>query len=483
LNENKYFLINRGDLDDRLDPTFYLTLKQIKEDIEDKARFRYDSVKRLCEIKRGKFGHRPRNDPKLYNGIYPFIQTGDIVRAANGNQKITYSQTLNELGKRTSRLAYPPQLLMTIAANIGNTAILDYECCYPDSIVAITPKNLTELPLEYLNIYFTLFQTYIERLAPFSAQRNLNNKQLGDVPIVIPSPEVTSKVIEKFNNGVKSKIEREDKTVDLLKEIDNYLLQELNVVLPDQPTNLIQNRIFKTDWQKLTGNRFDPKKYSQQSESLIACIENSMLRKVPLKSLVVHSVAGDWGLDEKEEVNPKLFTKCLVIRATEFDNDYNLNIENSRAKFRLISNTKLKKLDIKPNDFLLEKSGGSPDQPVGRISILENELLEKNTIAYSNFIHKFRVNTDEVLPEFLFCFLKTIHNIKLTDVMQSQTNGIRNLIMREYWNQSIILPNKTKQKEIADTIYQMRAEAKQTEMDAQQGFEQTKKEIEKLILE
>ncbi len=67
--------------------------------------------------------------------------------------------------------------------------------------------------------------------------------------------------------------------------------------------------------------------------------------------------------------------------------------------------------------------------------------------------------------------------------MQSQTNGIRNLIMREYWNQTIILPNKTKQKEIADTVYKMRAEAKQTEFEAQQGFEQTKKEIEKLILE
>jgi hypothetical protein len=55
--------------------------------------------------------------------------------------------------------------------------------------------------------------------------------------------------------------------------------------------------------------------------------------------------------------------------------------------------------------------------------------------------------------------------------------------MREYWNQSIILPDKTKQQVIADTIYQIRAEAKQIELEAQLGFEQTKKEFEKLILE
>lgn len=306
----------------------------------------------------------------------------------------------------------------------------------------------------------------------------LDYPALRSIPIVYKP-----KIVAVLKNGVALKNQREAKASDLLNNIDIYLLKELNISLPIQPDNTINNRIFKTGWQKVTGNRLDPKKYSYQSESLIDCIENSKLRKVALKTLVVHSVAGDWGLDEKEEVNPKLFTKCLVIRATEFDNNYNLNIENSRAKYRLISNTKLKKLDIKQQDFLLEKSGGSPDQPVGRISILENELLEINEIAVSNFIHKFRVNTDEVLPEFLFCFLKTIHNIKLTDVMQSQTNGIRNLIMREYWNQSIILPDKKKQKEIADTIYQMRAEAKQTEIDAQEGFEQTKKEIEKLILE
>jgi hypothetical protein len=306
----------------------------------------------------------------------------------------------------------------------------------------------------------------------------LDYPALRSIPIVY-KPEI----VNLLKKGVAIKNEKESTAKGILLDIDRYLLKHLQITLAQIPASKIENRIFKTGWQKLTGNRFDPKKYSQQSEDLISCIENSSIRKVPLRSLVVHSAAGDWGLDEREEVNEKLFSKCLVIRATEFDNNFNLNIENNRAKFRLISKLKLKKLDIKANDLLLEKSGGSPDQPVGRISILENELLENNTIAYSNFIHKFRVNTNEVLPEFLFCFLKTIYNIKLTDVMQSQTNGIRNLIMREYWNQSIILPDKKKQKEIADTIYQMRAEAKQTEIDAQRGFEETKKEIENLILE
>ena len=50
----------------------------------------------ICEIKRGRFTHRPRNDPKFFNGPYPFIQTGDVVRAKGF--KVPYTQTLNEAG-------------------------------------------------------------------------------------------------------------------------------------------------------------------------------------------------------------------------------------------------------------------------------------------------------------------------------------------------------------------------------------------------
>ena len=35
-------------------------------------------IEEACEIKRGKFSHRPRNEPRFYGGKYPFIQTGDV---------------------------------------------------------------------------------------------------------------------------------------------------------------------------------------------------------------------------------------------------------------------------------------------------------------------------------------------------------------------------------------------------------------------
>ncbi len=447
-----------------------------------KARLLHKVTLRVVD---GPFGTQLKVEDYKDEGV-PVIRVSNVRAGEVSEDKLVKISKEKHKQLRRSKVL-PNDVLLTKAG-----AILGYSAVFPEHLKEgnITSHLVTitcspEILPHYLKYIFhsSIGQKQIYRWGNKSTRPELNTQEVKKIIIPVLPLEQQKKIINIYHKAINEKKKKENETLNLLKSIDEYLLKELGITLPKKPLNNIKNRMFKTGWQKVSGNRFDPKRYSKQSENLIAGIQNSPQRKVFLKSLVIHSVAGDWGLDINETVNAKLFNKCLVIRATEFDNDYNLNIENSRAKYRLISKIKFKKLDIKPDDLLLEKSGGSPDQPVGRIAILEKELLDNNTIAYSNFIHKFRVNTDEVLPEFLFCFLKTIHNIKLTDVMQSQTNGIRNLIMREYWNQTIILPNKTKQKEIADTVYKMRAEAKQTEFEAQQGFEQTKKEIEKLILE
>jgi restriction endonuclease S subunit len=210
-------------------------------------------------------------------------------------------------------------------------------------------------------------------------------------------------------------------------------------------------------------------------------IKNSTYNKIALKDLIIHSISGDWGIDEKD--NPiENYIKCLVIRATEFDNIFNLNLKNSRVKYRYIHKIKYEKMDIQPNDLLIEKSGGSPKQPVGRVSILTDTILENHIIGFSNFIHKIRVNKELISPKYLFYYLKTLHNIKLTDAMQSQTNGIRNLIMNDYYNLNIVVPSIKKQNEIAEHIKTIKEQAGQLKAEAKDILENAKKEVEKMIL-
>lgn len=92
----------------------------------------------LGTVERGRSRHRPRNDPALYGGPHPFVQTGDIKAA--GLRLLNYTQTYSEAGLAQSRIWPAGTLCITIAANICDTAILGIAACFPDSIVGFTPK-------------------------------------------------------------------------------------------------------------------------------------------------------------------------------------------------------------------------------------------------------------------------------------------------------------------------------------------------------
>lgn len=140
------------------------------------------SYRYACLIYRGKFGHRPRNDPSLYDGNYPFIQTGDVARA--GKFIETYSQTLNEKGKSVSQLFPSGTLMMAIAANIGDTAILGFEAYAPDSVVGFKPYK--DLHLEFLQYSFMAALPALEQTSTQSTQANLNIDRIGTVKAVFP---------------------------------------------------------------------------------------------------------------------------------------------------------------------------------------------------------------------------------------------------------------------------------------------------------
>lgn len=138
-------------------------------------------IKDIAILERGKFTHRPRNDPKMYDGEYPFIQTGDVARA---NKYIkTYKQTLSDKGITVSKKFTKGTLLMAIAANIGDVAILDFDSYLPDSIIAYKPKRTDTNYLFYL---FTATKIELNRVKITSTQDNLNLERLNSLVKFIP---------------------------------------------------------------------------------------------------------------------------------------------------------------------------------------------------------------------------------------------------------------------------------------------------------
>lgn len=141
---------------------------------------RYNKLGEIALLERGRFSPRPRNDPRYYGGMYPFIQTGDI--ASSNHRLIDYKQTLNEEGIKVSKKFDIGTIVIAIVgATIGSTAILQREVYAPDSVIGISPYKYHNVFLETL---LQFWQPTLLAKAPESARANINLSILNDIPII-----------------------------------------------------------------------------------------------------------------------------------------------------------------------------------------------------------------------------------------------------------------------------------------------------------
>jgi type I restriction enzyme S subunit len=176
----------------------------------------------IATVERGKFSHRPRNAPEFYGGNIPFIQTGDVV---NSNGKISsYTQTLNEKGLSVSRLFKKGTIVITIAANIGDTGILQFDSCFPDSLIGITPSGKID-PI-FLEYYLRTQKDYLNSISTQSAQKNINLEKLNPLLIKVP-PKNEQKKIAEILSLTDEKIAINTKYKETLIRLKKGLMQDL----------------------------------------------------------------------------------------------------------------------------------------------------------------------------------------------------------------------------------------------------------------
>ena len=171
---------------------------------------------KLGKLERGRSKHRPRNDKRLFGGKYPFIQTGDVAGA--GMYVTSHKQTLSEFGFEQSRMFPKGTLCITIAANIGDAAILSYDCCFPDSVVGFTPGE--KCLNKYMYFYLQEIKAELEYIAPATAQKNLNLKLLCKVEIKVPSLKEQEKIVEILEKQINDQENIVEKAENVIETID-----------------------------------------------------------------------------------------------------------------------------------------------------------------------------------------------------------------------------------------------------------------------
>jgi type I restriction enzyme S subunit len=156
-----------------------------------------------------------------------------------------------------------------------------------------------------------------------------------------------------------------------------------------------------------------------------------------VRSVIINQFAGDWGNDEGEEA-------ILVIRSTNFTNNGSLNMSN--VALRYFPKDKADQFSLKAGDVLVERSGGGPEQPVGRIGFIKREMPGTTV---SNFVQVLRPDPDKVDAEFLGWVLFELQRMGIVERVQQQSTQMRNLNWRDYQQLLLPWPNVTEQRPIA----------------------------------
>lgn len=179
-------------------------------------------LKDIASIQRGRFSPRPRNNPIYYGGEIPFVQTSDVVNSVGRIQSFT--QTLNEKGLEVSKLFPKGTILITIAANIGYTGVLQVDMACPDSLVGISCNP--EVHNYFLDYLLQKEQPRMDYLAVEAAQKNINIGFLEIYVLTLPSLPEQRKIAD-FLTAVDKRIEKLIQKKALLEDYKKGVMQQL----------------------------------------------------------------------------------------------------------------------------------------------------------------------------------------------------------------------------------------------------------------
>jgi type I restriction enzyme S subunit len=163
-------------------------------------------------------------------------------------------------------------------------------------------------------------------------------------------------------------------------------------------------------------------------------------KTMPIRELLAEDTPGFWGDP------PTGNGDTNVLRCTNLLDDGRLDYGD--VAVRSFTANKLASKLLVRGDILLERSGGGPDQPVGRVGYFDRDEV----FSFSNFMQRIRANENLCLGKFLFYQLWGIHAAGRTAAMQHATTGIRNLDFSEYLSSRVFVPPFSEQAKIVEIL-------------------------------
>lgn len=461
LNPKRVFILQKSELEKRFDPFFYVPelLELEKKVLARKPKKLRDYVVSVSS------GATPKTtESELYytekeNGI-PFLRVQNL--SPTGVLEFDDCKYINEethkgMLKRSQVSA--GDLLVKITG-VGRMAI-----------ASVAPEGFIGNINQHVCVIKTGSKEISETLAAFLnsdiGERLASRRSAGgtrpalDYPALLSIPIIEDKRILKITAKViEQKQTNEAEAEKLLSSIDDYLLKELGITLPNPKTTL-KDRIFKSSFSKVSGNRLDCDYYF--NEEIEIQINNGIFKSVSFSSLLSSLINGYDFRDYKEFGTP--YIKVANVRKGCFDFTKMQYIEHDTSEIN-------KAIQLKKGNILLTRKG-----TYGYSLCLEEDF----DYVISSEIFYIELKHDKINSQFLEMFFnavvgqKQFERVKIGAIMGSLSQEAVKLLR-------IPLPPLDKQKAIANHITDIRQQAQHLKDKTKELLKKASEEIEKILL-
>jgi type I restriction enzyme S subunit len=456
IDSNKIFIVNRSEIQGRLDPKMALYNRKVQNWAYPKVRLK-DILLAKPQYGAAESGVARTNklSPRYLRitdiDEYGLISHDDLGATANTLED-QYILHANDL------------FIARSGATVGKAYIhkdCPYTCFFAGYLIRFIINPLKALP-DYI-FAFTQSNTYKEWVNAIqrpSGQPNINAEEYQSLEIPMPPVDIQEKVVSLIRKAYSEKKSKDLEDLQLLDSIDTYLLDELGITLPEVH-NELKDRIFLMNRSELEG-RFDPTVYKDGVKLISPKWDNVKLSKVALvnpsgayKGQAVDTPISFVPMEVVDETFSEITTKgeTTIAQSPGF------------TKFR-------------EGDLLWAKI--TPCMQNGKSAIAKN--LTNGLGCGSTEFFILRPKDERLAIEYLHVILHMKCVRETAMLFFGGSAGQQRVPASFLENFNIPLPPQEKQVEIANHVYELRQKAKTLQEEGKRILELAKQEVEKMIL-
>ena len=373
-----------------------------------------------------------RLNKEYYGGNIPWLKTGDLNDGYI--QEIPETITQKALEETSVKLNPAGSVLIAMyGATIGKVGILTFPATTNQACCACVEYN----GIEQMYLFYFLLSHKEEfiMLGGGGAQPNISKEKIVDTYIPIPPQFEQKRIINAIEQWFALIDTLENAKEDLQTSITQAKSKILDLAIhgklvPQDPSDEPAIELLK-----------------RINSKFVPC-DNAHYENLPsnwtaiLLGDLCFTINGLW----KGKKPP--FVHVGVIRNANFTKDCKLDYSN--IAYLEVEVKQYEKRKLQYGDIIVEKSGGSDNQPVGRTILFEKT---EGDYSFSNFTSILRIYDGyPALPEYLNMYLQVVYQTGITKRMQTQTTGIHNLIFDQFLAIPIKLPPLAEQRRIINKV-------------------------------